>query len=137
MTRGWATAIIVVLMIFVAPWPWYLIAVGGLLPVSLILLMALGMLSNPVAAALLLFCAAAGVAAFWFIARHFANYSRSSRPWAVAGMGGLLAFVSLLPIYGGGENLMTPAGKFTDAWTAYRQEVSLVSERFADRTSRR
>ena len=134
MSRGWATTIVVLLMILLAPWPWYLIAVGGLLPVALIVLMALGMLSSPVAAALLLFCAASGVIVFWLIARPLVKYNP---PWAVAGTGGLLALVSLLPVYGGGENLMTPAGKFSDAWTAWRQELRLVSERFADRTSRR
>jgi len=113
-------------LLLIAPWPWYLFAVGGLLPVPLILLMAFGLLPSPVLAGVLVICAALGIAAFWFVARWFGRYSRSSRPWAVAGMVGLLAFVSLLPIYGGGENIMTPAGKFADAYTAYRNEVGLV-----------
>lgn len=137
MSRGWATGIVFAALLLIAPWPWYLVAVGGLLPVPLILLMAFGMLPSLVPVVVLLICAATGIAAFYFIARWFARYSRSSRPWAVAGTVGLLAFVSLLPIYGGGENIMTPAGKFADAYTAYRKELTLFSSLPADRTLRR
>jgi len=72
MNRGGATGIVFAALLLIAPWPWYLFAVGG-----------------------------------------------------------------LLPIYGGGENIMTPAGKFADAWTAYRKEITLFSSLRADRTWRR
>jgi hypothetical protein len=67
--------------------------------------------------------------AFYFIARWFGRRSASSRPWAVAAAGGALALVSFLPIYGGGENIATPAGKFADAYTAYRQEIGFLRRR--------
>jgi hypothetical protein len=120
MRSGWATAIVFAALLFLAPWPWYLVAVGGLLPVAVIALMALGLLPQPLLAGLLALCAATGIVAFYFIARWFGRRGPSSRPWAVAGAGGALVLVSLLPIYGGGENIATPAGKFADAWTAYR-----------------
>lgn len=137
MSKGWASGIVFAALLFLAPWPWYLFAVGGLLPVPLILLIAIGLLPSPILAAALAICAALGIAAFYFIARWFGRWSPRARLWAVGGMLGLLAYASFLPIYGGGENIMTPAGKFADAWTAYRNEVKLFSSLRADRTSPR
>jgi predicted PurR-regulated permease PerM len=72
---------------------------------------------------LLAISAALGIAAFYFLARWLARRRPALRPWVVAASVGLLVLLSFQPIYGGGENLMTPAGKFTDAYTAYRKEL--------------
>ena len=138
MRSGWATAIVFAALLFLAPWPWYLVAVGGLLPVAVIVLMVLGLLPQLLLAGLLALCAATGIVAFYFVARWFGRRSPSSRPWAVAAAGGALVLVSFLPIYGGGENIATPAGKFADAFTAYRQEIGLLRCRLSTpRDSRR
>src|SRR5262245_54611404 len=53
---GLGDGTVFVLMLLIAPWPWYLVAVGGLLPVPLIVLMAFG--NGVVASVLLGLCAA-------------------------------------------------------------------------------
>jgi hypothetical protein len=78
MGSRWATAIVLAALLLLAPWPWYLVAVGGLLPVAVIVLMALGLVPEPLLAGLLAVCAAAGIAAFYFIARWFGRRSPAS-----------------------------------------------------------
>jgi hypothetical protein len=117
-----ARGIVFAALLLMAPWPWYLFAVGGLLPIPVILMMASGV-REPVLIAALLLCAALGIVAFWFLARFVGRYSRSARPSAVLGVVFLLMFVWQLPIYGGGENIASPAGKFSDAYTAYAREL--------------
>jgi hypothetical protein len=121
-SQALARGIVFAALLLMAPWPWYLFAVGGLLPIPVILMMALGV-REPLFIAVLLVCAALGMVAFWFLARLVGRYSRSARPWAVLGAVLLLTFVWQLPIYGGGENIASPAGKFSDAYTAYAKEL--------------
>ena len=128
MSERWARGVVFAALILAFPWPWYLIAVGGLLPVPLILAMASD-LSQPVVSALLALSAALGVAAFWFAARVVRRFTRRARPWAVAGAVGLLVFLAQLPIYGGGENLASPAGKFAGAYDAYARQFRPTSPR--------
>jgi hypothetical protein len=85
-------------------------------------MMATGM-SAPVPVIALLICAALGLVAFWFLARLVGRYHRAARPWAVAGSALLLMFVWNLPIYGGGENLASPVGKFDGAYAAYARQI--------------
>ena len=122
MSKALARGIVFAALLLMAPWPWYLFAVGGLLPIPVILMMALGV-REPLFIAVLLLCAAIGIVAFWFVARFVGRYRRSARPWAVLGAVFLLMFVWQLPIYGGGENIASPAGKFSDAYTAYAREL--------------
>lgn len=122
MSEALARGIVFAALAVMAPWPWYLFAVGGLLPIPVILMMALGV-REPLFIAVLLVCASIGTVAFWFLARFVGRHSRSARPWAVLGVVFLLTFVWQLPIYGGGENIASPAGKFSDAYTAYAREL--------------
>ena len=125
MSERWARGIVFAALVLMAPWPWYLFAVGGLLPIPVILMMA-AEVRQPVLVTALLLCAALGLMAFWFLARFVGRYSRGARPWAVLGVVFLLMFMWQLPIYGGGENIASPAGKFHDAYTAYARQIKLT-----------
>jgi hypothetical protein len=115
-------AIILLALVLAAPWPWYLFAVGGLMPVPVIVLWAV---SDPsrVVMVMLLLSAILGVVVFLFasrsIARAIARARPAVRPYALAGALGVIVAVSLMPVYGGGENLATPAGKFSNLYAAY------------------
>ena len=137
MSSGWAKWIVFAALLLLAPWPWYLFAAGGLLPILVILLMAAGLLPSPLLAGTLAACAAIGVAAFYFFSRWLGRRSPAVRPWAAAATVGLMASASFLPIYGGGENIATPAGKFADAYTAYRNELELLRCRMTAPRDRR
>lgn len=122
MNQALARGVVFAALLLMAPWPWYLFAVGGLLPIPVTLMMAFDV-REPLFVAVLLLCAATGVVAFWFLARFVGRCRQGARPWAVLGVVFLLVLTGQLPIYGGGENIASPAGKFSDAYTAYASQL--------------
>src|SRR5512134_2411769 len=93
-------------LVLVFPCPWYMVAVGGLLPLPVIV--AYGA-EGPVALAFSAVHAALYLWLFWVVARRVDAIARAShmRPGAAAALM-LAGFVALgfAPIYGSGENLL-------------------------------
>ena len=118
--------VILITMIVAAPWPWFLFAVGGLLPVPIIVLWALSG-SSLFLTAMLLLSAGIGIVVFYLASRSIALAISRAHPaikaYALAGVLGLIAVVSFLPLYGGGENLAVPEGKFANLYAVYSEEV--------------
>ena len=100
-------------MVLVVPWPFYLIAVLSVVPIPLMLLSGLLLLVFTLPQA------AIGAGAFYWIARALARRIAPSRVrWPIAvGLTIAILAIALLPVYGGGENLAAPAGKFHDLRT--------------------
>lgn len=121
--------VILFTLIVAAPWPWFLFAVGGLLPVPIIVLWALSG-SSLFLAAMLLLSAGIGIVVFSLASRSLARAISPAHPaikaYALAGLLGLIAVVSFLPLYGGGENLAVPEGKFANLYAVYADEVRNV-----------
>jgi hypothetical protein len=116
-------------LVLAAPFPWYLIAVGGVLPLPLIALAVADSLRTGawLAGLILLLDLALGVWIFSRVARLLTRRiclaRPSRRPAATLAVLLLVAIVSALPVYGGGENLASPGGKFTDLYSAYRRSA--------------
>lgn len=93
-------------LVLVFPCPWYMVAVGGLLPLPVIL--AFG-LSGPIQSAFSLAHAVLYAWLFWTLARRMDSIVRARRirPGAAGALllSGFVA-LSLAPIYGSGENLI-------------------------------
>lgn len=112
----------------VFPCPWYMIAVGGLLPLPVILAFGPG---GPV---FLAFSLAHGLVYTWLfcrLARWVEAIARARRVHPSLASAILVAgFVALgfAPIYGGGENLLGANKLKHTAWATYRDElVPMVS----------
>src|SRR5262245_7823132 len=104
----------------VFPCPWYMVAVGGLLPLPVIL--AYG-LSGPIPLAFSLAHAVLYTWIFWRLARRADAIVRTGRVRADVA-GGLLALgfvlLSFAPIYGEGENLLGINKLKRNAYEIYR-----------------
>jgi hypothetical protein len=113
-------------MVLAAPFPWFLVAAGGLLPVPIMVMWGLESRSLFLTAVMLL-NAGIGIGVFRFASRHFAGaVSRaapSSRVGVTAGVLGFIAVVSFLSLYGGGENLSSPEGKFANLYSVYSDSI--------------
>ena len=124
MSERWLFVSILCALVVAAPFPWYLFAVGGLLPISIIAWWAI---SKPfgIITVLLLVNVAIGAWAHLCVARFLARrLCSASAPRKLAGITAIastMVLISLLPLYGGGENLAIPGGKFSNLCDAYRQ----------------
>jgi hypothetical protein len=109
-------------LILAFPCPWYMFAVGGLLPLPVIVLYGL---SGGVLLAVSLVHLAAYTGVFYFVAR------RVRQPLAAAAVQfGLLA-ISFVPIYGSGENLASGGKLNRNAYQAYAEAFAEVFGRTA------
>lgn len=92
------------------PCPWYMFAVGGLLPLPVILLYGF---EGGVVLAVSLVHGVVYAALFYWLAR------RVRKPLTAAAVLGCLLAISFLPIYGSGENLAAGGKLNRNAYQAY------------------
>jgi hypothetical protein len=114
-------------LVLVFPCPWYMVAVGGLLPLPVI--MAYGA-DGPVMLAFSAVHAVLYLWLFWLLARRVDAMARarSIRP-AVAGALMLAGFVALgfAPIYGSGDNLLAGNKLKYNAYEIYQDTWALAT----------
>jgi len=99
-------------LVLAFPCPWYMVAVGGLLPLPVIVLYGL---SGGIVLAFSAVHLAVYAGLFFYLARRI-------RKTATAGIVLLVLFaLSFLPIYGSGENLASGGKLNLNAYQAYQQ----------------
>jgi len=115
-------------LVAAAPCPFYMFAVAGLLPLPHIAALAFAPVF-PIVVLVRLLHVVAYVALFrWFSrAAAYRIYSLSVGRRSLVFAGVLLAFLllSLMPIYGGGENLGAGGGHFDNLYAYYREHLYL------------
>lgn len=108
------------------PVPWFLLAAGGLMPIPILAWWALGNGISIVAFSFGL-SAGAGTWACWVVARSLARRLSlrpiRSRILALFLVLATTAAYSLLPVYGGGENIAGAGGKFANLMVTYRNAL--------------
>lgn len=114
-------------LVLVFPCPWYMIAVGGLLPLAVIVAYAI---EGPLMLAFSAAHAALYIWLFWLLARRVDAFvrARGIRP-GVAGALMLAGFVALgfAPIYGSGENLLAGNKLKYNAYQIYQDTWALAT----------
>ena len=114
-------------LVLVFPCPWYMVAVGGLLPLPVI--MAYGA-AEPIMLAFSAVHAALYIWLFWVLARRVDAIvrARRTRPGVVGALM-LASFVTLgfAPIYGSGENLLGSNKLKYNAYEIYRDTWAIAT----------